>query len=68
MKKTYKVDALNLNDVLVSQKIVAFSANAAAKIVTGKNKYLRIQSIVIIEEPKQAWDEVSEIDHLMGGR
>jgi hypothetical protein len=46
----YTVKALNLNDVLVSQKIAAVSADEAAKIVTRKNKYLRVQSVEKIEE------------------
>ncbi|HXF12236.1 MAG TPA: hypothetical protein VN517_03725 [Terriglobales bacterium] len=41
----YKVSALNLNDVLVIQKISASSANAAAQIVVRKNKYLRVQAV-----------------------
>ena len=44
-KQPYIVKALNLNDNLVSQRIVAASANDAAKIVVGKNKYLRVQSV-----------------------
>jgi hypothetical protein len=56
--KTYKVDALNLNDVLVSQKIKASSASWAAKIVTRKNKYLRVQSVTLIEEPVCAFEDL----------
>jgi hypothetical protein len=46
-RKTYIVKALNLNDVLVSQKIEAYSERQAAEIVVRKNKYLRVQSVEV---------------------
>jgi hypothetical protein len=49
----YTVKALNLNDVVVSQKITAATADEAAKLVTRKNKYLRVQSVEKIEETQQ---------------
>lgn len=58
----YKVDALNLNDVLVSQKIEAVSAAAAAKRVTDRNKYLRVQSVTLMEDPQPSWE--NELDRL----
>ena len=45
--KTYTVKALNLNDVLVSQKIEAYSERQAKEIVFRKNKYLRVQSVEV---------------------
>ena len=45
IRQTYVVKALNLNDVLVSQRIVAASSKEAAEIVVRKNKYLRVQSV-----------------------
>ena len=47
IKKTYIVKALNLNDVLVSQRIEAYSDKQASEIVTKKNKYLRVQSVEV---------------------
>jgi hypothetical protein len=53
IKKTYIVKALNLNDVLVSQKIEAYSERQAAEIVVRKNKYLRVQSVEVAPAAKQ---------------
>jgi len=47
IKKTYTVKALNLNDVLVSQKIEAYSEQQAKEIVIRKNRYLRVQSVEV---------------------
>ena len=52
----YMVKALNLDDYLVSQKIFAATANDAAKAVTRKNKYLRVQSVEKIEELRQHFE------------
>ena len=64
----YKVDALNLNDNIVSQRIDARNATQAAAIVTRKNKYLRVYSVCLIDEPVREWPEVSELDILREGK